>query len=137
MTKKVVKEGKIIITDLRGIVMEEGVNFWDMKLEMESDNQDSKKITKAMEEVHQKIQYQNELIRETSAFLYTERRYVKDNFKYIRIIGSNSKVPEIQKNFEEVGGYISAGLDEEEKIKDRLKKTDSQLSNIDKMFTSI
>ena len=74
-----VKEGKMIINYMRGTVMNEGLNFGDIKLKRESDNQDLKKIIKTMKEVHNKVQYQNELIRKTSSVLYTERKQLKDN----------------------------------------------------------
>ena len=131
-----VKEGKMIINYMRGTVMNEGLNFGDIKLKRESDNQDLKKIIKTMKEVHNKVQYQNELIRKTSSVLYTERKQLKDNFEYMSIIGSNSKVPEIQKNLEETRRYVSAGLEAEGAIKARLETTENQLSDIDKLSTS-
>ena len=133
---KNVKEGKRVIADMKGIMMKEGGNFDNIKLDEEEDNKESREITKTKKKIQQKIQYQNELIRKTSAFLHTEKMYLRNHVSYISMIGSNSKVPEIQKNLDKVERCESASLDMEEAIKARLEKTDIYLSKIDRMSTS-
>ena len=51
------------------------------------------------------------------------------------MIGSNSKVPKIKNSLGEARRYVLAGVDMEEEIKAKLKKTENQVSNIDKLFT--
>ena len=133
---KNVKEGKRVIADMKGIMMKEGGNFDNIKLDEDEDNKESREITKTKKEIQQKIEYQNELIRKTSAFLHAEKMYLRNHVSYISMIGSNSKVPEIQKNLDKVERYKSASLDMEDAIKARLEKTDIYLSKIDRMSTS-
>ena len=133
---KEIKKGKRIMTDMRGIMTKEGENLWEIKLEEHMDNINLNEITKTMSEVQQKLKYQNELISKTSSFIEAEKVHLKDNLAYISTIGSNSKVPNIQKNLEKARRYVSTSLDTEETIKARLEETDIQLAKINRMSTS-
>ena len=126
---KYIKEGKRTTTNMRVIETRRGMNLWDTKLKRKSDNQDSNKITRTGKKVHHKMQYQNQLIRETSSPLYTKRKHLKHNLEYTSMIGSNSKVPKIKNSLGEARRYVLAGVDMEEAIKAILEKTENQLSN--------
>merc|ERR1712080_78093 len=65
-----------------------------------------------------------------------EKMYLRNHFSYISMIGSNSEVPEIQKNLEKARRCISRSLNTEETIKARLEEFDIQLAKIDRMSTS-